>query len=452
VYEVRYDVVVRGGLVVYPEKTIRADIGILNGSIERVSGDGAIQGKGTVDASGCYVLPGLVDPHTHPVYLDDLGGLAKTAAYGGVTTVIHYAYAKPGQSLVQVIGEWKEEGARRSSIDFALHGGLFETLKQTEEIPEAFTLGVTSFKVFMAYAKLGWMTDDYAMAKCMDIVARQGGMVAVHAETGLAIDYLMDRMLAEGADFAERFLETSPDIAEAEGMFRAVHIGRLMNCPVYIPHISSAEGAEVMALLKRRGIHVYAETCPQYLGLTWEALKSRGPLGKVGPSIKTEEDRLALWSAVREGIIDTIGSDHAPKDKKPDEDFFNAAYGSPEVETMLPVVWHYGVNRGLITPNEVAALMAENAARIAGLFPKKGRLEPGSDADLTVFDPSERWVVSAENQHTGATYTLFEGQELTGRVRKVLLRGRLIIDDGEFLGKPGDGHFLPTRAGQWRKS
>jgi dihydropyrimidinase len=446
----KYDVLVRNGLVVYPEKTVRADIGIRGGSIESVSPGKSMDGVQVVDASGCYVLPGLVDPHTHPVYLDDMGGLAKSAAFGGVTTVIHYAYAKPGQSLKRVIEEWREEGEGISCIDFALHGGLFETLKQAEEIPAAFELGVTSFKVFMAYAKLGWMTDDYAMAKCMDIVGKRGGMVAVHAETGLAIDYIMDRMLSEKADFTERFLESSPDIAEAEGMFRAIHIGRLMNCPVYIPHISSAEGIEVMSFLKGRNIHVYAETCPQYLGLTWEALKSRGPLGKVGPSIKTEEDRLTLWRAVRDGVIDTIGSDHAPKDKKVGDDFFEAPYGSPEVETMLPVVWHTGVNSGYITPNGVASLLSERTARIMGIFPKKGRLDPGSDADMVLFDPSESWTVSAGNQHTGAAYTLFEGRELLGRVKKVISRGRLIVDGDEFLGSAGDGRFIPTRAGRWR--
>ena len=446
----QYDVVIHGGLIVYPEKTIRAEIGIQGTVIDRVSSDTSLKGKREIDAEGCYVLPGIIDPHTHPVYLDDLDGLARTAVCGGVTTVIHYAYAKPGQSLVQIIQEWIQDGMRVSCIDFALHGGLFETSKQADEIPEAFGLGVTSFKVFMAYAKLGWMTDDYAMAKCMDIVGRQGGMVAVHAETGLAIDYIMDRMLEEKADFAERFLEMSPDIAEAEGVFRAVYIGRLMHCPVYIPHISSAEGLAVMRFLKDRGIHVYAETCPQYLGLTWDALKNRGPLGKVGPSIKTEDDRLALWQAVREGLIDTIGSDHAPKDKKATDNFFEAPYGSPEVETMLPVVWHYGVNGGYITPNEIAALMSENTARIMGIWPQKGRLDPGADADMVIFDPSCSWTVTSGNQHTNATYSLFEGTELLGRVSMVISRGELVVEGDEYLGIEGRGQFLSTRAGHWQ--
>jgi len=445
-----YDCVVTGGLLVYPEKTVRADVAISDGRISALTAPGEAKGKTTIDAEGCYVLLGAIDPHTHPVYLDSIANTARTAAFGGVTTVIHYAYARPGNSLVTKIKEFKDEGEATSCIDFALHGGLFEALKQADEIPQAFQMGVTSFKVFMAYAKLGWMTDDYAMAKMMDVVSKHGGMVCVHAETGLAIDYIMDKMLAEKANFAERFLETSPDIAEAEGIFRAVYIGRLMNCPVYIPHISSAEGIQVIRFLKRMGYPVIAETCPQYLGLTWEGLKARGPLGKVGPSIKTEGDRMALWTAMQEGIFDSIGSDHAPKNKRSEDDFFDAAYGSPEVETMLPVVWNFGVNSGLITPNEVAALMAENTARIMGLFPKKGRLDSGSDADLVVFDPTESWTVSASNQHSNASYPLFEGRELLGRVKKVFSRGRLVVDGGEFLGSEGYGVFLPSKAGNWQ--
>jgi dihydropyrimidinase len=442
-----HELVIAGGRVVYPEKTLRADVGVDQGKIAAVEAAGSLQGKRTIDAAGCYVLPGLIDPHTHPVYMDSIADLSRTAACGGVTTVVHYAYARPGDSLVQKIREYKEEGEGTAFTDFALHGGLFETLKQADEIPEAFRMGVTSFKVFMAYAKLGWMTDDYAMAKVMDIVGRLGGMVAVHAETGLAIDYIMDKLLAEKANFAERFLETSPDIAEAEGIFRAVHVGRLMGCPVYIPHISSEEGVRVIRFMKSQGYPVFAETCPQYLGLTWDELKARGPLGKVGPSIKTEGDRQALWKAVREGIFDAFGSDHAPKDKKVDDDFFKAAYGSPEVETMLPVIWDRGVNGGVITTNEVVRLLAENSARILGLFPRKGRVQAGSDADLVVFDPAETWTISASNQHTNATYSLFEGREVMGRVKQVVSAGKLIVDDTEFLGDAGVARFLPTRAG-----
>jgi dihydropyrimidinase len=171
-------------------------------------------------------------------------------------------------------------------------------------------------------------------------------------------------------------------------------------------------------------------------------------LGKVGPSIKSEADRQSLWGAVREGLFDSFGSDHAPKDKTVDEDFFKAAYGSPEVETMLPVIWHCGVNAGIITPNEVVALLAENSARILGLSPRKGRVAPGADADLVLFDPAEPWTIQAANQHTNARYSLFEGREVLGRVRQVFSAGELLVDGNEFLGSAGAAHFLPTRAGR----
>ncbi len=442
-----HDLVVSGGLLVYPEQTLRADLAVDGERIAAVAEPGRLAGRRTIDASGCYVLPGLIDPHAHPVYLDDIASLSRSAAFGGVTTILHYAYAKPGQSLPAVLRQTRAEGEAGSCTDFGLHGGLFETRKQAEQIPEAFALGVSSFKMFMAYAKLGWLTDDYAMAKAMELIGRQGGLACIHAETGLAIDYIQDRLLAEKADFAERFPETSPDVAEAEGIFRAVSIGRLMGCPVYIPHVSSAEGLAAIRFLRERGARVYAETCPQYLGLTWEELKGRGALGKVGPAIKTEADRLALWGAAGQGLLDAIGSDHAPKPKTVEEDFFQAAYGSPEVETMLPVVWHYGVNAGRITPNAVAALLAQNAARIFGLA-RKGRLEPGADADLVLFDPAQAWTVTAAGQHSKATYSLFEGRRLVGRVRKVLAGGKLIVDGEQFLGQSGQGRFLPTRAGE----
>ncbi|HOV37338.1 MAG TPA: amidohydrolase family protein [Spirochaetales bacterium] len=442
----QFDWVISDGMIVYPEKTIRGDLGIRQGKIARIGKPGRLKGNETIDAGGRYVLPGVIDPHTHPVYMDSIEDLAVTAAWGGVTTVCHYAYAKPGQSLLKVIQDWKKEGAETSCIDFALHGGLFETKKQVDEIPAAFKEGVTSFKMFMAYAKLGWMTDDYALTKAMDIIGRLGGIACVHAENGLAIDYIQDKLLAEKADFAERFLETSPDLAEAEAVFRAAYLGRLMKCPVYIPHVSSRETVEVLIFLKEQGMHVYAETCPQYLALTWDKVKKYGAQGKVGPAIKTEEDREALWSGVQMGLFDTLGSDHAPKDKKPEDDFFNAPYGSPQVETMLPVIWHEGVNHGLVTPNQLAGFFSENTARVLGLYPRKGRLEVGADADVVVFDPREEWKIAHSNQHSKVNYCLYENKTVLGRVKTVLSRGTLVVHEGEFLGDRRHGQFLPTQA------
>ncbi|MDR2588676.1 MAG: amidohydrolase family protein [Spirochaetales bacterium] len=444
----KIELVIQNGFIVYPERTVFGDIGFCGGKIVKTGKPGRLKGARCVDAGGAFVLPGIIDPHTHPVYLDNLEGLAHTAAWGGVTTVMHYAYAKPGESQLAVIREWKREGGESSCIDFALHGGFFETLKQQAELGECFKEGVTSYKMFMAYAKLGWMTDDYALVKAMDAIGRLGGMASVHAENGLAIDYIQDKLLGEGADFAARFLETSPDIAEAEAVFRAVSLGRLMGCPVYIPHVSSGETVDVMRFLRAKGVRAFFETCPQYLALTWDELKKRGPQGKVGPAIKTRQDQDALWQGVREGLFDTFGSDHAPKDKKPEDDFFKAPYGSPQVETMLSVIWQEGVNRGRITPNDIARLLSENAARIMGVFPRKGRLDAGSDADVVIFDPKESWKISAANQHSHCGYTLFEGKEILGRVKSVICRGKFVIENGEFTGSKKQGKFLATKAGR----
>ena len=448
----RFDTVINGGLLVYPEKTVRGSIGIRGGRIEIVSPGDDLLGEGTIDATDCYVLPGIIDPHTHPVYLDSIQDLSKTAAYGGVTTIVHYAYAKPGNSLLQVIHDWKEEGESTSYIDFGLHGGLFETIMQADEIPRVMALGVTSFKMFMAYAKLGWMTDDYALIKAMDIIGRNGGMAALHAENGLMIDYIEDRMLAENVDFAKRFLDSRPPVTEMEAIFRSAQIGNYMNCPVYIPHISSGAGIDIVKYLKNRGFHIYAETCPQYLTLTWDELKDRGPMGKVGPCIRNRDDQDALWAGVTDGTFDTFASDHAPKDKKEDDEFFKAAFGAPQVETMLPAIWHKGVNSGMITPNKIAALLSENASRILGLFPKKGRLDPGSDADAVIFDPGEQWTISPDNQHSNAAYTLYDGRQVLGRIRSVISRGKLIVDGDKFSAEAGEGNFLPTKAGKERVS
>jgi dihydropyrimidinase len=449
-----FDLVIKNGRIVYPEKIINADLGIRGGRIAEVGPDLEVEAGDSkfLDAAGCYVLPGVIDPHVHPVYMDDIKNTSRTAAFGGVTTCIHYAYAKPGQSLVEIIRQWKAEGLETSYTDFALHGGLFKTIEQLEEIPAAMELGVTSFKMFMAYAKLGWMTDDYALIKAMDTIGEQGGMAALHAENGQMIDYIQDKMLKQKVDFSEHFVESRPAVTEMEAIFRAAQIGRYMNCPVYIPHISSAEGIDMVKNLKRDGFHIYAETCPHYLALTWDTLKSLGPLGKVGPCIRYQKDQDALWEALMDGTLDALGSDHAPKDKKVTDDFFSAPYGSPQIETMLPVIWQEGVNTGRMTPRDAVRLLSQNNAEIAGIADRKGRLDCGMDADVVIFDPDEHWIVSSANQHTNAGYTLFEGKEIQGRVRHVLNRGKLVIENAELTGVPGGAEFIPTKAGKWRPS
>jgi len=442
----KYDVLIQGGMVVTGAGIQKADVAIKGEKIIRVKPRLPQEEAGRViDASGKYVLPGVIDVHVHPVYEDDMGGLSLTAAYGGVTTLIHFAYAKPGMKLIDTIKQYQEEGSKKSYLDFGIHGTLFDPASQIEEIPKAFELGVSSFKMFMAYAKLKWMTDDYHLAAAMDLIAECGGMAMVHAENGLVTDYLEDRSLKRGEDQKAVFLKTRPDYLEAEAIFRAISIAAITRCPLYIVHLSTARGVVSLQQARAEGQTIYVETCPQYLTMTDAKLQKLGPLAKIGPPLRTEKDRLALWKAIQKGIIDTVASDHAPKIKRIEDPFFQAPYGSPQSETMLTVTYDEGVNKGRIKLNRMVQLFSENPAKIFGLYPKKGTIQKGADADLLIFDPNKIHTIQYQTQHSGAPYTLYEGRRCKGKPILVMQRGKILIEDGEMKGRPGEGRFLSTK-------
>ena len=234
-----------------------------------------------------------------------------------------------------------------------------------------------------------------------------------------------------------------PASLEAEAINRAIAIAEVAGCPIYIPHISVKRGLEPVIQAKRRGQKVYAETCPQYLELTEKDLYRFKALAKIGPPLRTPEDNEALWQGLADGTIDVVASDHAPKAKKQDEDFFNAAYGSPQAETLLNVTYDGGVNRNRLTLPRLVQVLAENPARIFGLYPRKGVLEKGADADVVVFDPTVRHTLKGETQHTKAGYTLFEGRECLGRPILTLQRGRVVLDRDKLIARPGDGKYIP---------
>ena len=441
-----YDLLIRGGLVVGGSGIRKADVGIKGEQINAVEAELPQQeASRVIDASGKYVMPGVIDVHVHPVYEDDMGGLSFAAAHGGTTTLVHFAYAKPGTKLIDTIKKYLEEGSRNSFLDFGIHGALFEPSSQIAEIPKAFDLGVASFKMFMTYAKLKWMTDDYSLTAAMDRIAECGGLAMVHAENGLATDYLEDRSLKKGEDQKEVFLKTRPDYLEAEAIFRALSISAITHCPLYIVHLSTAKGVVPIERAKEEGRTVYVETCPQYLTLTNETLLQLGPLAKIGPPLRTESDRLALWEAIQKGTIDTIASDHAPKVKKINDPFFEAAYGSPQAETMLTVTHDEGVNTGRIGVCRLAELFSENPAKIFGFYPKKGVIQKESDADLVLFDPNQTHTIQHRTQHSKAPYTLYEGRRCLGVPILSMQRGRILVENGEMKGKPGEGKFLSTK-------
>jgi len=440
-------VLIAGGTVVTGSGTTRADVLVEGSSISRIAPDLDVSADRTIDAGGRYVLPGAIDVHVHPVYLDDLKACSIGAAHGGITTLIHFAYAKPGSGLLEAVRQFREEGESGSILDFALHGGIFDAKAQADEIPAAISEGVTSFKMFMTYAKLGWMTDDYQLMRTLDILGRIGGMAMVHAENGLATDFLQDKFLEEGRDPKGAFVDTRPAFLEAEAVHRAIAMAQVAGCPLYIPHVSAGLALDEIDAAKRRGFRVCAETCPQYLTLTNDDLLRLGPLLKIGPPLRSSEDQEALWRGVSDGSIDTVASDHAPKAKAIGDGFSAAPYGSPQIETMLPLLVHACLIDERITLPRLVRVTCENPARIFGLYPQKGALQPGSDADLVIVDPEIEWTVEGATLHSNATYTPYEGCAIRGRPVLTMQRGEVLVEEGELMGRPGRGRYLRTNAG-----
>ena len=440
----RFDLLLKGGTLVRGNGLFACDLAIQGEKIAAVEPRlPAASAQKVVEVPGMYLLPGIIDVHTHPLYEDDFSNTAVTAAWGGTTTLVHYAYAFPGKNVKETIVEGIEAAGRTSCLDFGLHVGLFQVEKQYRQIPDAFELGVRTFKMFMTYQKLGRMTSDYYLMAAFDLIGRCGGMAMVHAENGLATDFLEDKFNREGIPAIEAFTRMRPASLEAEAINRAMAIAEVAGCPIYIPHISVKRGLEPLIQAKMRGQKVYAETCPQYLELTEKDLYRFKALAKIGPPLRTPEDNEALWHRLADGTIDVVASDHAPKAKKQDEDFFNAAYGSPQAETLLNVTYDGGINRNRLTLPRLVQVLAENPARIFGLYPRKGLLEKGADADVVVFDPTVRHTLKGETQHTKAGYTLFEGRECLGRPVLTLQRGRVVLDRDKLIARPGDGKFIP---------
>lgn len=448
-----FDILITNGLVVTAQGITRADLAIRGERIAALFPSGEPQETGrrpvpaicTIDATGKYIFPGLIDVHVHPIYLDDKYDASVTAAFGGVTTMIHYCYVKPGQALRPTLQSFRDDGLQKSLLDFGIHAGLFDVEHQLADVPAAFELGITSFKVFMTYAKLKWMTDDYWMTALMDVVAQERGLVCVHCENGLATDYLEDKFNREGREAKKMFTAMRPALLEAEATNRAIALAQVMGAAVYIVHNSAAENLEPLRRARAHGWRVFGETCPQYLALTDETTQRLGAPAKIGPPLRTARDNTAMWEGLAEGTLVTIGSDHAPKAKKPEDDFFQAAYGAPQIETMLPICYHLGVNGGKLSLPRLIAALSETPAKIFGLYPQKGALQVGSDADLVIFDPAKTWTITASNQHSRAGFTLYEGWTVTGAVELTMQRGRVIVENGELCASgQGGGRFLKT--------
>ncbi len=452
------DVVIKGGAIVNSKGIMPGNLFIKDGLVESIEKVGSARpASRVIDATGKFVLPGAIDVHVHPVYADGMETISQSAAHGGVTTLIGYMGSNPswGQSgsAVNVIKKFIEETEKLSIIDFGIHASLFQRdMERVEiEIPELVELGTTSFKTFMAYSKRGMKLEDGDLMKVMELTAQNKALFITHAENGAIIDYLEAKFRSQGKLGPEYFLPSQPNLAEAEACFRIATLASIIKCPIYLPHLSAKESLEVVRLFKRWGEPtLFAETCSHYLAITDDEVKKRGSLLKVAPPLRKEEDVEAMWRAVEEGVIDVIGSDAAGylmKKKEPIwEDIFKAPYGLPGVETVFTVPYDAGINKGRnVTLCNLVKLICENPAKIFGLYPKKGVLEKGSDADVVIFDPTLSHIIKSENQHLKSDYTVFEGRECLGAPVLVMLRGNILVEKGKLKAVSGLGQYLPRK-------
>jgi len=448
------DIHVKGGVLVNSKEMKLGDVFIKDGIVDSIERpNSAKTAKKTIDATGKLVLPGIVEAHLHPVYADRLDTLSKAAVHGGITTFIPYigavkAWGVEG-NLWDAVNYFIDEGVNDSVIDFGLHcslvaGDLYglDTL-----IPRICDRGVRSFKGFMAYRKRGMYLSDTDILRILSILKDNGGLFCVHAENGDLCDFLEDGFIAEGKTGPEYYAPSRPGITEAEAVFRILSFARVLDCPMYIVHVSTREALDVIDMYRNWGSNtIYAETCTHYLTLTNEEMLKLGSLAKVSPPLRSAEHIDALWQAIIDGKIDVIGADtagHLIDTKEPRfGDVFKAPAGLPGQETMFTVTYDEGVNRRAVSLCRLVELMAEKPAKIFGLYPRKGVLQKGADGDVLIFDPMKEHTIKAANRVTRSDYSMFEDRSVLGAPELVMQRGEILLENGELKAVKGRARFL----------
>ena len=440
------DVIVRGGKVVHASGVAEADIAIRDGKIVAIASEDLLPPASEyLDASGKYVLPGVVDVHNH-VYLDSYRTISEAAAFGGATTLISYIWPDQSMDVASSLEHWSRFGESASIVDFGLHMGLMDTPASLEQIGRLATQGVTSFKLMMDYKRRGLMVSDEFMMAAMERIAQAGGVASVHCENGGVIHYLEEKMIAAGHTSPVDYPRSRPPMAEAEAIGRAIALAGMAGCPLYVVHVTTARGVELIAQAQAAGQPVWAEACLHYLLLTEAEYEKHGPLVKVAPPLRTEEDIQALWAAIDRGIISVVASDHVSYSREMKQigwtNIFNAPNGFPSVEALLPLMYSEGVLKRGMPITTLVRLLSENPARVFGLYPRKGAIEVGSDADLVIFDPERESVITSDAQHSRADFTPYEGRGVRGWPVATLVRGRVVMKDGDLLDLPRHGQFL----------
>jgi dihydropyrimidinase len=453
-------VLIKNGRVITAVDDYLADIFIKNETVTLIGDKLEIEADEVIDASGKYLFPGGLDPHTHldmpfggTTSADDFETGTRAAAHGGTTTLIDFAIQSKGHSTLEALDTWHAKADGKTAIDYGFH--MIVTDLEDNRVHEMKMLanaGVTSYKLFMAYPGVLYV-DDGTIYRAMRKAGEDGTVVCMHAENGIVIDEIVKQALAKGKTEPKYHAITRPTRMEAEGVHRAISIAEVAQVPIYIVHLSSSDALEQVMLARNRGVHAFAETCPQYLFLDDSYYDQEGFEGAkyvMTPALREKWNQDELWKGLKFGDLQSIATDHCPfcfKDQKilGIDDFSKIPNGSPGVENRMSLVFNGGVNSGRISLNKFVELTSTAAAKTFGLFPKKGTIAVGSDADIVIFDPNRTETISVNNtctHHMNVDYNTYEGFEVTGFTETVLSRGKIIIDNCEYVGKKGDGHFL----------
>jgi dihydropyrimidinase len=466
---------IKGGTVVTATESMSADVLIDGEKVVALVAPGSHDWESgaarVIDASGKYVLPGGIDVHTHmelpfggTFASDNFETGTRAAAWGGTTTIIDFAVQTKGGSAMEGYEAWREKADGKVAIDYGLHmitGDINEqTLKEMDVLVDE---GVTSFKLFMAYPGV-FYSDDGEILLAMQKAAENGSTICMHAENGIAIDVYVEQALKRGQTDPIYHGLVRKSLLEGEAAHRAIVLAELTGAPLYIVHTSAKEAVHEVIQARDRGLNVFAETCPQYLFFDLDDL-GNGFDGAKYVCSPPMRDRAAghqdaLWQALRTNDLQVVSTDHCPfcfndhpelgrQKRLGEEDFSKIPNGMPGVEPRMEVLYEGGVNQGRIGVNRFVEITSTTPAKMFGLYPKKGTVAPGGDADIVIFDPNEKHVISVDNQHMRVDYSAYEGLEVTGKVKCVLSRGRIIVENGEYLGKPGDGSYLRRGTNQY---
>ena len=450
---------IKNGRIITATDDYVADIFIEGETISAIGKNLNVTADKVIDAAGLLVMPGGIDPHVHLAMpfmgtfsSDDYETGTRAALYGGTTTIIDFVLQTQGKSLQHALDDWNSRAKGNTVGDYSFHIAVTDFNEETKKEIKHFIEeeGITSFKTFMAY-KGALMIDDRQMVGLMQEVKKQGGMVTVHATNGDMIDFLVAKHKSEGKTAPLYHYLSQPEITEAEASSRFADMIHYTGCPGYIVHMTCEGALNAVRNATRRNQHLFVETCIQYLVLDASLYENdfEGAKWVMSPPLREKKDQTTLWAGINQGLVNVVATDHCPfmweQKLMGKNDFSKIPNGHPAIENRMELLFSEGVNKGKISLNKYVEVASTNAAKIFGMFPKKGTIAVGSDADIVLFDPNEKHTLSASKHHMNVDYSGYEGWELQGKVKSVLLRGTVAIDDNKCLVDKGYGQFIKRK-------